>query len=81
MTRELEEQFRQRLAFKDSELDEMANKMSRIVQNNIDLTTKCSRLDSANLELSTENELTRNKLQSIELELEMTKDNNERDVE
>ena len=79
--REQEELFRQRLAFKDSEIEEMATKMSRIVQNNIELTNKCSRLDSANLELSTENELTRTKLQSIELELEMTKDNNERDVE
>ena len=79
--REQEGLFRQRLAFKDSEIEEMATKMSRIVQNNIELTNKCSRLESANLELSTENELTRNKLQSIELELEMTKDNNERDVE
>jgi hypothetical protein len=28
-----------------------------------------------------ENELNRNKVQSLELELEMTKDNNERDIE
>ena len=59
----------------------MTNKMSRIVQSNIELTTKCSRLESANSEIMTENELNRNKVQSLELELEMTKDNNDRDIE
>ena len=45
------------------------------------MKSRCDRLESNNAELSMENEQNRVKVQTLELELEMTKINSERDSE
>lgn len=45
------------------------------------MTTKILRLESNIQELSTENEIMKNKISSLEMELEMTKSNGDRDTE
>ena len=79
--KEVEDLYRERLTFKASEVEAMTVKLARITQSNIELSTKNARLEANNGELGAENELYRNKCQSLEMELEMTKVNNERDME
>lgn len=77
----VEEDFSQKLAYKDSEIEAANTKLSRISQSNIEMKTKCDRLEASNFELSNENEQNRIKLQTLEMELEMTKVNVERESE
>lgn len=78
---ELESDYRDRLAFKDSEIESANNKLSRISQSNIEFKTRCDRLEAANAELAGVNEQQRARTQTLEMELEMTKVNSERDSE
>ena len=78
---QIEEEFKQRLDYKQKEVEDMILKLARITQEKIDLTTRCARLDSNNQELAQENNIYQNKLSSLEMELEMTKENSERDSE
>ena len=50
-------------------------------QLNIDLTSKVNRLEQSNQELSQDYKIYYEKAQSLEMELEMTKANSERDIE
>lgn len=79
--KEVEDYFRERLNYKDSEIEQMTQKVARISQTNIELTNKSNRLESNLTEVLTENEALKNQLQTLEMELEMTKVNNERDIE
>ena len=78
---EVEEHFRQRLTYKDSEIESINTKLARISQSNIEFKTRCDRLETSNGELQVESEQNRNRVQTLELELEMTKVNAERDIE
>jgi len=46
--------FKEKLAYKESEIDTANIKLARISQTNIELKTKCDRLESCNAELSSE---------------------------
>ena len=63
------------------EIEAINNRLQRVSQSNIEFKTRCDRLEVTNAELSAENEQNRVKLQSLELELEMTKVNSDRDTE
>lgn len=78
---EVEEHFRQRITYKDSEIESINTKLARISQSNIEFKTRCDRLEVNNGELSTESEQNRVRVQTLELEVEMTKVNAERDTE
>ena len=56
-------------------------KLSRISQSNIDYKTKCDRLETANSELNNELTEARARIQYIELQLEMSNQDSERDSE
>ena len=58
--KQIEQEFRERLNYKDSEIEEMTKKVARVSQNNIDLTQKIARLESNNQELIQDNESMRN---------------------
>jgi chromosome segregation ATPase len=78
---EVEQAFRERIAYKEGEIEAVNTKLARISQANIEYKTRCDRLENNNAELSQECEQNRSKLQSLELELEMTKLTSERDLE
>lgn len=50
-------------------------------QLNIDLTSKVNRLEQSNQQLSADYQYYSEKAQSLEMELEMTKANSDRDIE
>lgn len=78
---ELEQEWQAKLDYKEGEVESANVKLARISQNNIELKTKCDRLETANFELSQEHEQNLIRLQTLELELEMTKENSEREGE
>ncbi len=45
---QLEQTYIEKFAFKDQELADVNNKLSRISQSNIEFKTKCDRLETAN---------------------------------
>ena len=55
--------------------------MGRISQSNIDFKTRSERLEAANVELSSELEQHRTRVSTLEMELEMTKENADHDFE
>ena len=48
LRKELEDKYKQLVTYKDSEIESMTNKLAKISQINIDLTTKCNRLEQNN---------------------------------
>lgn len=46
--KEVEDHFKERLAFKESDVEQMTQKVARLSQINIELTTKAQRLMTAN---------------------------------
>ena len=55
--------------------------MGRISQSNIDFKTRSERLEAANAELSSELDQLRTRVSTLEMELEMTKENADHDFE
>jgi predicted RNase H-like nuclease (RuvC/YqgF family) len=55
--------------------------LGRISQSNIDFKTRSERLEAANAELSSELEQHRTRVSTLEMELEMTKENADHDFE
>ena len=55
--------------------------MGRFSQSNIDFKTRSERLEAANVELSSELEQHRTRVSTLEMELEMTKENADHDFE
>ena len=45
MRADVEAQFRERLAYKDTEIESINQKLSRISQSNIEYKTRCDRLE------------------------------------
>ena len=45
LRKELEDKYKQLVSYKDSEIENMTNKLAKISQLNIDLTSKCNRLE------------------------------------
>lgn len=78
---QLEQVYIEKFAFKDQELADVNTKLSRISQSNIDYKTKCDRLETANSELNNELTEARARIQYIELQLEMSNQDSERDSE
>ena len=77
----MEQVYLEKFAFKDQELSDVNTKLSRISQSNIDYKTKCDRLETANSELNNELTEARARIQYIELQLEMSNQDSERDSE
>ncbi len=75
------QEYRDRLAYKDTEIESINNKLARISQSNIELKTKSDRLDAANQQLAIECEQNRNRVNTLEMELEMSRVNYEADTE
>jgi hypothetical protein len=69
------------LTYKETELADLTTKIGRISQSNIDFKTRSERLESANAELSSELEQHRTRVSTLEMELEMTKENADHDFE
>ena len=78
---QIEALWQEKLTYKEGEIDSINIKLSRISQSNIEMKSRCDRLESSNDILSGENEQNRTKIQNLEMELEMTKVNSERDTE
>jgi predicted RNase H-like nuclease (RuvC/YqgF family) len=55
--------------------------LGRILQSNIDFKTRSERLEAANAELSSELDQLRTRVSTLEMELEMTKENADHDFE
>jgi predicted RNase H-like nuclease (RuvC/YqgF family) len=55
--------------------------LGRISQSNIDFKTRSERLEAANAELSSELDQLRTRVSTLEMELEMTKENADHDFE
>ena len=79
--KQVEEEYRAKLAYKETEIEGVNHKLSRISQTSIEYKTKCERLETANGELLAELEQTRERVSTLEMELEMTKVNAENDAE
>ncbi len=69
------------MTYKETELADLTTKIGRISQSNIDFKTRSERLESANAELSSELEQHRTRVSTLEMELEMTKENADHDFE
>mmetsp|Transcript_9525 Transcript_9525/g.9099 ORF Transcript_9525/g.9099 Transcript_9525/m.9099 type:complete len:93 (+) Transcript_9525:1021-1299(+) len=78
---EVEAEFKDLLKFKETEIESMSSKLERITTSNSEMQTRLNRLEGNNLELTTENESLKGKVSSLEMELEMTKSNAERDLD
>ena len=79
--RQVEQEYKAKLAYKDTEIEGVNTKLGRISQTNIELKTRCERLEGTNEELVSELEQNRVRISSLEMELEMTKVNAENDSE
>jgi chromosome segregation ATPase len=78
---EIEEECERRVVAKQQEIDQVNEKLARISKSNIDMKSKIDRLELSVAELSQELEAHRSRVSTLEMELEMTKDNGERDTE
>lgn len=54
--KQVEEQFKDKIKFKDSEIEQMTIKVARISQTNIELTQRINRVSESNQELALDNE-------------------------
>ena len=79
--RQVEDEYKVKLGYKETELEGVTTKLGRISQSNIELKTRCDRLETANAELSSELEQSRTRVSTLEMELEMTKENADHDSE
>jgi predicted nucleic acid-binding Zn-ribbon protein len=52
--KQVEDEFKAKLCYKETELADLTTKLGRISQSNIDLKTRCERLEAGNAELSSD---------------------------
>ncbi len=77
----LASEYKEKLEFKDSEISSMTEKLARISQFNIEITTKANRSQEAVERLMGENEVLTNKMNTLEVQLELAQANAERESE
>ncbi len=77
----MEDEYRAKLAYKEQELDSQITKLARISQSNLDLKSRCDRLEASSQELLADLESSRARISSLEMELELTRAGAERDSE